>query len=344
MKSDHSQQALVHWLDSRRAQWQELEAKLNTAIPGNEVEDARKVINGFRSLIADLAMARQQLPHSPITRYLESLFIRSHEAIHRPPRRFLAHLTDLYCRQIPRLMRSMAPALLFTLLLFMLSVIAGWLLVRQQPELATLFASTEMINHVEAGKLWTDDLLNIMPSSVLSISIISNNITVSLFAFALGALYGLGTLYVILLNGLMLGGIFAFTARHQMDRALLEFIIAHSVVELSVIIISAAMGLRLGEALLRPGNRNRTEAFHAVTITAGRVMLAAVPFLILAGLIEGFISPDPRFDLGERLWVGGLSGTLFWSIMLFGFPSKPRRDKIALENGIQTAERSRNWR
>lgn len=328
MKTDRSQQALAHWLDSRREQWQELEAKLNTETPGNEVENARKVITGFRSLIADMAMARLHLPNSPITRYLESLFIRSHEAIHRPPGHYRDQLADLYCRQIPRLMRSMASALLFTLLLFMLSIIAGWLLVRQQPELAALFASTEMINHVEAGELWTDDLLNIMPSSVLSISIITNNITVSLFAFALGALYGLGTLYIILLNGLMLGGIFAFTARHQMDRALFEFIIPHGVVELSVVVISAAMGLRLGEALLRPGNRTRAESLHAVSMTAGRVMLAAVPFLVIAGLIEGFISPDPRFGLGERLLVGGLSSTLFWSIMLFGFPRNIRRDKI----------------
>ena len=327
MKTERSKQALAHWLKSRGSQWQILEQTLNTTTPGTEAGDARQVISGFRALLADMAMAKQQLPNSPITRYLESLFIRYHEVIHRPPRHFTNQMTELYCREIPGLMRSMHSALLFTLIAFALSIAAGWLLVYHFPELAALFASTEMINHVESGKLWTDGLLNIMPSSILSISIITNNITVSLFAFAMGALYGLGTLYVITLNGLMLGGIFAFTDRHQLSHDLFKFIVAHGVVELSVIVIAAAMGLRLGEALIRPGGRNRTEAFHAVTMTTGKIMLATVPFLVIAGLIEGFVSPDPRFGLGDRLTIGGSTGAIFWSLMLFGFPHKKRRDK-----------------
>lgn len=346
MSTKHARQALIHWLNSRSAQWRELERKLNTITPGREAEEARKVIAGFRSLIADLAMARQQLPNSPITRYLESLFIRAHETIHRPPRHYLRSVRELYCHEIPGLMRMMRAPLSFTLLIFVLSVASGWVLIFHHPELAALFASTEMIDHVEAGQLWTNDLLNIMPSSILSLSIITNNIVVSLFAFALGALYGLGTLYVILLNGFMLGGIFAFTARHDMDRDLFQFIIAHGIVELSVVVIAGAMGLKLGEALIRPGNRNRAEAFRVITMTAGKVMLAAVPFLLIAGLIEGFISPDPRFGLGERLAIGGGSGLLFWSIMLFGFPDRKIRKtyESLLANSDQTDERSRRRR
>ena len=327
MKADLSGQALNHWLNSRTTQWRELEQKLNSTASDGAVEDARKVITGFRGLIADLAMARQQLPNSPITLYLESLFIRSHEVIHRPPHHFFEQLKNLYCCEIPALMRSMRSVLFFTTVLFALSLLTGWLLVHHYPDLVGLFASTKMINHVEAGELWTDGLLNIMPSSVLSFSIITNNVTVSLFAFALGALYGLGTLYVISLNGLMLGGIFAFTHQHHLSQALFEFIVAHGVIELSVIVLSAAMGLRLGEALIRPGNRNRSEAFRSVTMMAGKVISAAVPFLIVAGLLEGFISPDPRFGLGERVLIGSLGGALFWSILLFGFPRRKFESK-----------------
>ncbi len=322
MNGERSRQAMVHWLKSRSGQWQELERKLGPSPADHEVDDARKVISGFRALIADLALARQQLPNSPITRYLESLFIRVHETIHRPPRHFLRQLQDLYCREIPELMRSMRSALVNTLLLFLISIGVGWLLVYRNPELAALFASAEMINHVESGKLWTDDLLNIMPSSVLSFSIITNNVTVTLFAFALGALYGLGTLYIITMNGLMLGGIFAFTAHHHMARSLFEFIIGHGVVELSVIVIAGAMGLQLGEALIRPGSLNRADSFRRVTTTAGKVMLAAVPFLIVAGTIEGFVSPDPRFELSDRLLIGIGSGALFWHLLLVGFPHR----------------------
>jgi uncharacterized membrane protein SpoIIM required for sporulation len=177
-----------------------------------------------------------------------------------------------------------------------------------------------MIDQVQSGQLWTDGLLNVTPSSVLSIKIATNNITVTLFAFVLGAFYGIGTLYIIGLNGFMLGSMFAYTAAYGLDERLFAFIIAHGVVELSVIIISGAMGMQLGEALIRPGNRNRLQAFQETCINAGKILLAATPFLIFAGLIEGFISPDPHFNLLGRVTIGICSGAIFWLIMLSGLP------------------------
>ena len=119
--------------------------------------------------------------------------------------------------------------------MFLLSGVTGWWLVSTYPELAGLFASEEMINQVQRGKLWTEGMINVVPSSFLSLSIMTNNIVVALFAFALGAFYGLGTLYIIGLNGLMLGGIFAFTAKYGLAEELFSFVVAHGVVELSII-------------------------------------------------------------------------------------------------------------
>ncbi len=82
---------------------------------------------------------------------------------------------------------------------------AGYALVHRYPELIALFASPELIATVERGQLWTEGLLNIVPSSILSVQILTNNIVVSLFAYCAGFLFGLGTLYILGLNGLMLG-------------------------------------------------------------------------------------------------------------------------------------------
>lgn len=120
----------------------------------------------------------------------------------------------------------------------------------------------------------------------------------------------------------MLGSIFAFTDQYDLAGRLFKFIITHGVVELSVIVIAGAMGLRLGEALIRPGSRNRLQAFQGVSKDAGKILLAAVPFLIFAGLIEGFFSPNDRFDLMTRMIVGFISGGIFWSIMLYGLPGE----------------------
>jgi uncharacterized membrane protein SpoIIM required for sporulation len=326
MENNGGSQALAHWLGARREQWEKLESRLHKrAMPdGEEVADARSVLSGYRSLLADLSLSRRVNRDGAVTRYLENLFLQVHEEIYRPSGHLLSRIADLYNLEAPPLMRRMSGALQAAFLLFGLSIIAGWLLVSAYPELAGLFASPEMIEQVQSGKLWTDGLLNVAPSSLLSVGIAANNITVTLLAFALGALYGAGTLYVIGLNGLMLGGIFAFTAAYGLDKRLFEFIIGHGVVELSVILIAGAMGLQLGEALIRPGGRNRLQAFQDATMSAGKVLLAATPFLVFAGLIEGFISPDPRFGLPERATVGICSGTIFWLIMLFGLPGNAR--------------------
>lgn len=330
MKDYDASQALAHWLKARRNSWETLESKLHKPAvpPSEEIACAREVLTGYRALLADLSLSRRINRDGPITRYLENLFLRAHEEIYRPPGHTLSRIADLYNRETPLLLRSMADALLAAFLLFSLSILAGWLLVAAYPELAGLFAAPQMIEQVQNGQLWTDGLLNVAPSSLLSAGIAANNIAVTLFAFALGALYGIGTLYIIGLNGLMLGGIFAFTASYGLERRLFEFIVGHGVLELSVILISGAMGLRLGEALIRPGNRNRLQAFQEATLNAGTVLLAATPFLIGAGLIEGFISPDPRFGLLTRATIGLCSGTIFWLIMLFGLPGmRPQRQK-----------------
>lgn len=329
MNDNSATQALANWLQLRLEHWHLLENKLKQGVSqkNGEIEEAREILAGFRSVLSDLSLARRTMPGNPITRYLESLFLRCQEVIYRPPGHLFMQMRDLYNLEIPYLMRDLIRPIVATSIIFLISIFAGWLLVSNYPDLAALFASEEMIDNVQKGKLWTDDLLNIAPSSLISLGIITNNITVSLFAFALGALYGLGTLYVISLNGLMLGGIFAFTAQYQLAERLFKFIIGHGVVELSVIIIAGAMGLRLGEALIRPGKQNRLQAFQETTMNAGKVLLAAIPFLILAGIIEGFISPDEHFSMLTRGLIGVTSGIIFWYLMFNGI-SKNRNNKL----------------
>ena len=315
------QQALAAWLEQRIPIWRDLEALLQSQDrKSDDMAQARKTVAGFRTLASDLSLARQAIPGSRIHRWLENLFLRGHQLIFRAPGNTLLRARDIYAFESPELIRQMSPLLLYTLALFAGAILCGWLLISSFPDLAPLFASTEMINRVQSGELWTDGLLNIIPSSLLSLSLMTNNITVSIFAFSLGAFYGLGTLYIITLNGLMLGGVFAFTGRYGLDDELFEFIIAHGVVELSVICIAGAMGLKLGEALLRPGTMTRQEAFRKATSDAGKVLLVAVPFLVIAGLIEGYISPDPQFSLSFRAAVGIVSGAAFWLLLIFGLP------------------------
>jgi len=224
--------------------------------------------------------------------------------IHRRPGNVRDALTGLFRDGAARVAFELRGRIAAVTALFLASAAAGWWLVHRYPELAALFASEQMINGVQRGELWTDGLINIMPSALLSLGIMSNNIVVTLSAFTLGALYGLGTLYIVGMNGLMLGGVFALTAQYALEARLAEFVVAHGIVEISVMLPAAAAGVELGEALARPGNRSRTDAFREAVRRAGQLLPVCVVFLVGAGLIEGCVSPDPHFTMAQRTDIG----------------------------------------
>ena len=320
------QHALGHWLEGRVERWKWMEARCNGSGKNDPGAGEQEVefVEGFRALGRDLALARSAVPGTQLTRYLTGLSIRCREEIYAEPGSLWRSLKSTALYTVPKVVRELRGVIVATVLLFMLSIFCGWWLVHAFPELVSLFASQKMIDGVESGELWTDDLLNILPSSVLAFSIITNNVVVTLTAFVLGAFYGLGTFYIIAMNGLMLGGIFAFTGRNSLDQRLLEFIVAHGVVELSVICLAGAAGLSLGEALMRPGERRRTEAFRHAVSRAGSLLVVAIPFLIGAGIIEGYISPNDSFPFSLKLTVGLAYGAAFWFVMFGGFWRSPR--------------------
>jgi len=317
IEAQREQATLVHWLRRRVPDWQRLTELLNQQRDrgGESHAEVIELVERFRSLGRDLSLTRALMPDSKLCRELESLFLRGHEAVFRRPGQLKAQLLELFRDDVPRVFNDMAATIWITVALFLGSGVLGWLLVGFNPELASLFASEKMIDEVQQGELWTDGILNIMPSSVLSIRIMANNIVVSLFAFALGALYGLGTIYIIALNGLMLGGVFAFTARYDMAGRLFNFIIAHGVVELSVICLAGAAGIQLGNALVHPGLKTRMAAFRDAVKNAGTLLPVVVVFLIGAGVIEGYISPNDSYPLLARVVIGVGYAVLLWSVL-----------------------------
>lgn len=311
------QQALTNWLQQRADHWQQLHRRLRQVNTQARVDAGalRELVTGFRALGRDLALARATLPGAAITRQLESLYTQVHAVIYRRPYALSRALLQLLREQVPARVHELRGALQAVAGLFVLSALLGWMLVWQFPELAGLFASEQMINQVQQGNLWTDGLINVVPSAWLSVSIMSNNIAVSLFAFTLGALYGLGTIYIIALNGLMLGGVFALTAHYGLAGRLFTFIIAHGVVELSIICLAGAAGFALGEALIHPGARRRAVAFQNAVGHAAQLLPVCVVFLVGAGLIEGYVSPDDSYPRAVHVLIGLAYGALFWSVL-----------------------------
>ena len=319
---------LQAWATSRIAAWNDLGQILDGLERKRDhtVTDTLRAIELYRALGRDLSIVRRTLPASRMTRALAQSYARLHAVIYRKPHNLRERLRSLFQEEIPQVVHELRGHIQLVGLLFALSAGAGWWLVSTYPELIGLIASEQMINGVEGGRLWTEGLLNVVPSSVLSVGILANNIAVSIVAFCVGVFFGLGTFYVIAMNGLMLGGIFAFTHQHGMAGELLKFVTAHGVVELSVICLAGAAGMMLGESLIRPTHATRRESFRIAAGKTSKLLLLCALLLVVCGFIEGYLSPDPDFPMLNRVIVGFGWGVVMLAALtgrLFGRKPKP---------------------
>jgi uncharacterized membrane protein SpoIIM required for sporulation len=290
----------------------------------DDAADAAAMADDYRMLAHDVAKVRRLLPESRAREYLEAAYAQAHASLHRPAWHPGHALLSLFRTEIPAVVSWLRPHIIWATALFILTVIAGYWMVHTYPDLIALFASPELIATVERGQLWTEGLLNVVPSSVLSLQILTNNIVVSLFAYCAGFLFGLGTVYILGLNGLMLGAVFAFTSLHGLGNDLFRFVVAHGCVEISVMCLSGAAGAAVGEALIRPGAATRAESFQRAALQSGKLVLACVLLLVGSGVIEGYVSPNPRFPLWTRILIG-LAYWLFMIALLNGWLFRVRR-------------------
>jgi uncharacterized membrane protein SpoIIM required for sporulation len=312
------------WISSRAPAWQALAqtvAKLRRQ-PNASMAEATAVVDSYRDLARDLAGARRLAPGTRVALGLEALYLQLHSVIHHSPRGGWRAAIALLRDEVPAVTRELAPRIFWIVCLMAASAGAGWWLIATYPSLISLIASEEMIEHVENGSLWTDGIINVTPSSVLSVRILSNNIVVSLFAVCAGLLFGLGTFYLIALNGLMLGALFAFVHQHGLALQLFKFIIAHGLVELSVICIAGAIGAAVGDSLIRPTHATRRESFQFCVMRVAPLMGVCAILLVGSGFIEGFVSPDPTFPLLSRVTIG-ISYWILMVLVLGGWAFRP---------------------
>jgi uncharacterized membrane protein SpoIIM required for sporulation len=181
----------------------------------------------------------------------------------------------------------------------------------------------DLIPIIQNQKLWIDIPIEERPFA--SSFIMQNNIRVSILAFGSGVTGGLFTLWILVQNGLILGGLLGLTAYYGIGFDLATFVIGHGVIELSVIFMSGGSGLMLGWALLRPGLMTRRNALASAAQKAVRLLGGAIPWLVVAGTIEGFISPSETIPWQVKWTVGITSGIIFYGyLFLAGHEAKSK--------------------
>jgi uncharacterized membrane protein SpoIIM required for sporulation len=305
---------------SRKNEWERLDRILAASeqnIRGLAPQDVQTLSQLYRAATSDLALAQRDFPRHQITQYLNRLVARAHAVVYRGEPLAFNRLVDFVLRGFPRLFRE---TLVFTLAAALFVLIPGLVAgvsIALRPENATALLPPEvqqLIPTVENQELWTNIPINERPYS--SAFIMQNNIQVAFLAFGSGISGGLLTIWILISNGLILGGLLGLTSHYGIGFDLATFVIGHGVIELSVIFMAGGSGLMLGWALLRPGLLRRRDALALAARKAVRLLIGAVPMLFIAGSIEGFISPSETIPWQVKWLVGLTSGLLLYGYLL----------------------------
>jgi uncharacterized membrane protein SpoIIM required for sporulation len=223
--------------------------------------------------------------------YLNQLVGRAYGRIYRTPPPSWASLWNYLRSTFPETFLKTAPWTLTALGIFLLGSLCGFVVTLTDDSFIPLIAPPHLIQQVEEGKVWFDSILAVRP--LASSMIMTNNISVCFLSFALGMAFGLGTIYIMAFNGVMLGALAGLCHTHGLSIPFWSFVLPHGVIELTAIFISGGAGLLLGTALWVPGDLSRKEALSRRGRQAGLLVIGCVPLLIVAGIIEGFLSPAP---------------------------------------------------
>lgn len=317
----------AHWLEKRQSHWNRLERLLDQcrtqglkSLTRLELQELGLL---YRQAAADLSAVREDPSGKSYARTLNLLLARAHNTIYSGQKSSPWGIVRFYSTTYPQIFRRNLGLINASFLLCVAGALAGMLLTLTRPDYMRAYLNPHMIETIERHQMWTDSIVSIKPAA--SSFIMTNNITVAFVVFALGITAGVGTVIKMLSTGVMIGVIGTACWLAGMSLPFWSFVAPHGVLELPAIFIAGGSGLRLAQGLLFPGLLSRSNSLAKAGGEAIRLLLGTVPVLVVAGCIEGFISPSPGIPWQIKFTLAAVIATVFFGYLFFaGREEKPK--------------------
>ncbi len=280
-------------------------------------EELRELAFLYRQLASDLSAIRQDRTARTLEANLNLLLSRAHSLMYSGQKTNLTQVWRFFRTEYPPLFRKLLPFSLASLALLSGGALLGALLTVANPDFMLNLLGPSMVRTIQRHQMWTHSINSMAPQA--SSAIMSNNLSVTFSAYAAGITAGLGTLYMIGWNGLLLGVIATACSQNHMSLQLWSFVAPHGSLELPAIVIAGGAGLRIAYGMLFPGIYSRRHSLAVAGAESARLVAGVIPLLVIAGAFEGFFSPSAaspalKFAVGALLF----SSLLSWLFLLKG--------------------------
>lgn len=305
----------TRWVEKRRPHWNRLEQLVSTSgrsgVAALSPTDLQELALLYRQIAADLASVREDPTSTNLAHYLNQLLGRAHNIIYMGRKTESRNIFTFYRDTYPAIFRETFANTLAAFLLFLGAAFAGCLLSLNDPSFARHVLGPHMMESIDQHKMWTDSIVTVKP--LASSQILTNNLSVSILTYAYGITAGIGTIWMMLLNGLLIGVVGTACWQAGMSLMLWSFVAAHGVLELPAIFIAGGAGFAIARGLLFPGALPRGESLVRAGRQSAKLFFGTIPLLLIAGFIEGFISPS-NLPIGLKF---GLAAGLFTLLTLY---------------------------
>jgi uncharacterized membrane protein SpoIIM required for sporulation len=330
----------TYWLEKRKDHWVRLERLLDQSqkhgLKSLTHSELQQLSLLYRQAAADLSALREDTTAQHYSRSLNLLLARAHNTIYAGQKSSPFSVLSFYRYTYPQIFRQHLPFVTTAFLLFVAGAIFGVLLSLTKPAFMTQFLGPAMMDSIQRHEMWTKSVVAVKPAA--SSFIMTNNMSVAFTAFAFGIIPCFGaltwllnrtmvpdTVSLLFFNGMMLGVVGTACWIHGMSLQLWSFVAPHGVLELPAIFIAGGAGLKIAKGFLFPGTLSRRDSLARAGVEAVRLVVGTIPILIIAGTIEGFVSPS-ALPYVWKFILAGVIGSFFFAYLFF--PPKPKRATV----------------
>jgi len=284
------------FLKDEKDNWRRLEDLLEmmggTGIRALSRMEVREFGELYRRAASDLAIARAETRDPKLINYLNSLVIRAHGKIYRAENKGVELIWQFFVKDFPQTFRANWKYFALAFMAFTICAVFAFVLCARDNSFADVLGLDGIRVAAESNEKWWLSAND--ANQVAATGILTNNIRVSIYAFAMGALFGVGALYVLATNGVSIGGVLGvcYKANPAFANDLVTFMVGHGVIELSCIFMAAGAGMMIGYAIINPRDLTRAQALKKKGMEAARLVTGCAFLLVIAGTIEGFLSPS----------------------------------------------------